>query len=157
MGSHCPLQGILPAQGLNPVLPRCRQTVYHLSHQGSPLSVSLPMLTANSGNVCFRLYCTWVPLLGSGPSDSAGTDQLELWGARQADLLRLVLIQPVLQLFRWLPSRGLDPLLNHLRASEAEIERCSILFPSFAPQSMRPFKTLKSVPVCIFIFSSCIS
>ena len=31
------LQGIFPTQGLNPDLPHCRQIVYHLSHQGSPL------------------------------------------------------------------------------------------------------------------------
>ncbi|KAM7227273.1 hypothetical protein CapIbe_021686, partial [Capra ibex] len=30
------LQGIFPTQGLNPGLPHCRQTLNHLSHQGSP-------------------------------------------------------------------------------------------------------------------------
>ena len=30
-------QGIFPTQGLNPGLPRCRQILYHLSHQGSPI------------------------------------------------------------------------------------------------------------------------
>ena len=30
------LQGIFPTQGSNPGLPNCRQTLYHLSHQGSP-------------------------------------------------------------------------------------------------------------------------
>ena len=29
------LQGIFPTQGLNPGFPHCRQTLYHLSHQGS--------------------------------------------------------------------------------------------------------------------------
>ena len=29
------LQGIFPAQGLNPCLLHCRQMLYHLSHQGS--------------------------------------------------------------------------------------------------------------------------
>ena len=33
---HFLLQGIFPTQGLNPGLPHCRQTLYHLSHQGSP-------------------------------------------------------------------------------------------------------------------------
>ena len=33
---HFLLQGIFPNQGLNPVLLHCRQTLYHLSHQGSP-------------------------------------------------------------------------------------------------------------------------
>ena len=36
VGCHFLLQGIFPTQGLNPGLLRCRQTLYHLSHQGSP-------------------------------------------------------------------------------------------------------------------------
>ena len=34
--SHSLLQGIFPAQGLNPGLLNCRRILYHLSHQGSP-------------------------------------------------------------------------------------------------------------------------
>ena len=34
---HFLLQGIFPTQGLNPGFPHCRQTLYRLSHQGSPL------------------------------------------------------------------------------------------------------------------------
>ena len=36
MGCHFLLQEIFPTQGLNPAFPHCRQTLYHLSHQGSP-------------------------------------------------------------------------------------------------------------------------
>ena len=36
VGCHFLLQGIFPTQGLNPGLPHCRQTLYPLSHQGSP-------------------------------------------------------------------------------------------------------------------------
>ena len=36
LGCHFLLQGIFPTKGLNPGLPHCRQTLYHLSHQGSP-------------------------------------------------------------------------------------------------------------------------
>ena len=36
MGSLSLLQGIFPTQGLNPGLLHCRQTLYQLSHQGSP-------------------------------------------------------------------------------------------------------------------------
>ena len=36
MGCHFLLQGIFATQGLNPGLPHCRQTLYRLSHQGSP-------------------------------------------------------------------------------------------------------------------------
>ena len=39
VGCHCLLQRIFPTQGLNPGLPHCRQTLYCLSHQGSPLKV----------------------------------------------------------------------------------------------------------------------
>ena len=35
VGCYSLLQGILPTQGLNPGLLRCRQILYHLSHQGS--------------------------------------------------------------------------------------------------------------------------
>ena len=33
------LQGIFLTQGLNPGLLRCRQIVYHLTYQGSPLCI----------------------------------------------------------------------------------------------------------------------
>ena len=36
VGCHFLLQGIFPTQGLNPGLLHCRQTLYPLSHQGSP-------------------------------------------------------------------------------------------------------------------------
>ena len=36
MGCHFLLQGIFPTSGWNPALPHCRQTLYWLSHQGSP-------------------------------------------------------------------------------------------------------------------------
>ena len=37
MGCHFPLQEIFPSRGLSPGLLHCRQTFYHLSHQGSIL------------------------------------------------------------------------------------------------------------------------
>ena len=36
VGSLSLLQGIFPTQGSNPGFPHCRQTLYHLSHQGKP-------------------------------------------------------------------------------------------------------------------------
>ena len=36
VGSLALLQGIFPTQGSNPGLPHCRQTLYQLSHKGSP-------------------------------------------------------------------------------------------------------------------------
>ena len=38
IGCHFLLQAILPTQGLNPGLLQCRQILYRLSHQGSPLN-----------------------------------------------------------------------------------------------------------------------
>ena len=40
VGCHALLQGIFPTQGINPGLPHCRQILYHLSHQGSPIIVA---------------------------------------------------------------------------------------------------------------------
>ena len=37
VGCHFLLQGIFPTQGSNPGLLHCRQTLYPLSHQGSPM------------------------------------------------------------------------------------------------------------------------
>ena len=40
VGCHALLQGIFPTQGLNLGLPHCRRILYHLSLQGSPVSIS---------------------------------------------------------------------------------------------------------------------
>ena len=37
MGCHALLQGIFLTRGSNPGLPHCRQILYHMSHQGSPM------------------------------------------------------------------------------------------------------------------------
>ena len=41
VGCHSFLQGIFPTQGSNPSLPHCRQILYHLNHQGSPMNIRL--------------------------------------------------------------------------------------------------------------------
>ena len=41
---HALLQGIFPTRGSNPDLPHCRQIVYCLSHQGSPLCAVLLLI-----------------------------------------------------------------------------------------------------------------
>jgi len=40
VGLHNLLQGIFPTQGSNPGLPHCRQILYYLSHQGSPVAAA---------------------------------------------------------------------------------------------------------------------
>ena len=41
VGCHFLLQGIFPTQGLNPGLPHCKQILYPLSRQGSPMNTEL--------------------------------------------------------------------------------------------------------------------
>ena len=43
VGCHCLLQRIFLTQGSNPGLPHCRQMLYHLSHQGGPYKLNLPL------------------------------------------------------------------------------------------------------------------
>ena len=44
MGSHSLLQRIFLTQGLNLGLLPCRQILYHLSHQGSPICISIYLI-----------------------------------------------------------------------------------------------------------------
>ena len=39
VGSHFLLQGVFPTQGSNSGLSHCRQILYHMSHQGSPIHI----------------------------------------------------------------------------------------------------------------------
>ena len=55
---HSPLQ-IFPSQGSNPGLPCCRQTLYCLSHQGSPIwyiYIYLPKVKY----LCFKIYLIYM-------------------------------------------------------------------------------------------------
>ena len=51
------LQGILPTQGSNPGLLHCRQTLYQLSHQGSPKSSLIIYFIYSS--VCMLIPNSW--------------------------------------------------------------------------------------------------
>ena len=50
VGCHAFLQGIFPTQRLNPGVPHCRQILYCLRHQGSPLKCFA--IWPNSERVC---------------------------------------------------------------------------------------------------------
>ena len=52
MGCHFLLQRIFPTRGSNPGLPHCRQTLHHLSHQGSPCQGLSYILNSNNGGLC---------------------------------------------------------------------------------------------------------
>ena len=59
MGCHFLLQGIFLTQGSNPGLPHCRQTLYRLSHQGSPKLSKSPLSLCSLKAlmpVCFLLF-----------------------------------------------------------------------------------------------------
>ena len=47
VGCHFLLRGIFPTQGSNPGLSHCRQTLYHLSHQGSPINPKAHLLISS--------------------------------------------------------------------------------------------------------------
>ena len=49
VGCHFLLQGIFLTQGSNPGLPHCRQTLYRLSHQGSPNTLTRHFLSTLHG------------------------------------------------------------------------------------------------------------
>ena len=55
VGCHFLLQEIFPTQGLNPGLPHCRQTLYHLSHQRSHIHQS-----CISSPCLFNLYTEYI-------------------------------------------------------------------------------------------------
>ena len=72
---HFLLQGIFPTRGSNPGLPHCRQTLYLLSHQGSPFPNSSHkkrgfFLMGSSASACMHAYvhvnmcilftCEWI-------------------------------------------------------------------------------------------------
>ena len=51
VGCYALFQGIFPTQGLN--LPHWRQSLYYLSHRGSPVHISTPCLSVNGHLGCF--------------------------------------------------------------------------------------------------------
>ena len=56
VGCHFLLQGIFPTQGLNPGLSHCRQTLYHLSHQESPVFQHVSLNTGKSFLLSFIYF-----------------------------------------------------------------------------------------------------
>ena len=66
MGCHFLFQGIFPTQWLNPGLQHCRQTLYHLSHQGS-IIYSVPHVQLRRG-VCYGMRMLWTRAFSAGDS-----------------------------------------------------------------------------------------
>jgi len=62
VGCHFLLHRIFPTQGLNPGLPHCRQTLYCLSHQGSPTWMQLEIFILSEvgqkkNDVIYTMWC----------------------------------------------------------------------------------------------------
>ena len=67
---HFLLQETFPTQGLNPGLPHCRQTLYRLSHQGSPrasLLMSLLKRPLAQANYIIMRKFTWKIIINPTP------------------------------------------------------------------------------------------
>ena len=61
VGCHFLLQGIFPTQGSNSGLPHCRQTLYRLSHQGSPENYkTLIKEIKDDTNRWRNIPCSWI-------------------------------------------------------------------------------------------------
>ena len=73
VGCHFLLQGIFLTQELNPGLLHCRQILYHLSHQGSPL-YGVPDcnsgISAKPTPTCFFLTSDSRPFQGYAPKNA---------------------------------------------------------------------------------------
>ena len=90
MGCHCLLRGIFPTQGLNPGLPHCRQTLYHLSQQGKFFKIK-----KEEGGMC--CWLSWAGPMGGHALPSSGDpwqDTGAFWEAGD----------PAVGITRWLSS-----------------------------------------------------
>ena len=62
VGCHFLLQEIFPTQGSNPGLPHCRQTLYCLSHRGSPRVASGNHFRKGSDHINLHNYAFIISL-----------------------------------------------------------------------------------------------
>ena len=101
VGFHSLLQGIFATQGSNLGLPQCRQILYHLSHQGSPLGI---VVTRLSEPLSVESLCAegkqecWI--LQSSGSSQAGAMQTRWkegsWGCFREDTSLVISQAPTL-------------------------------------------------------------
>ena len=102
-GSHFLPEGISLTQGTNPGLLHCRQILYHLSHQGSPVTQVAKKKKKGTVHKCFLFLCTClfavslccsfqqkvgsISLPAYGPCDSSWSekcDELYLMGSSKS-------------------------------------------------------------------------
>ena len=80
VGSHSLLQGIFPTQGSNPVLLHCRQILYKLSYQGSPLQNKPSHKIKNeTANLALHLGEIWFMLMVKNMGTRVRLPELEFW------------------------------------------------------------------------------
>ena len=94
VGCHFLLQGIFPTQGSNPGLWHCGQTLYHLSHQGSPIETSRSNSKLSVGYMELACFCWernhWVFLHRSCPPEcDSGVICHHCVGSQSTSLLAL--------------------------------------------------------------------
>ena len=88
VGCHAFLQGIVSTQGSNPGLPHCRQILYHLSHQESPLG-AIFLISLGYGGLCccaqvFSSSSKQVPLFDTWVSHRSGFSCCGAWALGHA-------------------------------------------------------------------------
>ena len=89
MGCCFLLQGLFPTQGSNPGLPHCRQTLYCLSHQGSP------NIAIDQRKLFFWWNVSWNASLESNLAILLGiffpvvTYRYESWATKKAECQRI--------------------------------------------------------------------
>ena len=110
MGCHFLLQGIFPTQGLNPGLPHCRQTLYRLSHQGSPTWLSMHIYCV----LLFLLLLHQLLLRSSGTgSRRLGTPAIRTWELEET------ISSHYWEIKQEIPAAGNNVLLNSAQALHA--------------------------------------
>ena len=91
VGCHFLLQGIFLTQGLNPGLLYCRQMLYRLSHQGSPLTLKVFMKnTVKLINTA--LVCVSCSVVSDSDPIAGGSPGFSVHGILQARILEQVAI-----------------------------------------------------------------
>ena len=95
VGCHFLLQGIFLIQGLNPGIPHCRQVLYQLNYQGSPLQCSCLENPRDGGAWWAAVYGvtqSWTQLkqLSSSSNSSSCVSQRVVLYSRSSSVLFIV-------------------------------------------------------------------
>ena len=125
MGCHFLLQSIFPTQGSNSGLLHCRQTLYRLSHQGSPRwCIVLPI----PWPCCTKLFQSCLTLCDSMDGNCPGSSVHGILQARILGVGCCALLQGIF------PAQGSNPsLLRLLHWHPRMLPACYLASPSRSP------------------------